>query len=182
MDAGLHMADVGLAVGGGRAVVKDVGGRGPPAPPRSFQRCGSLPRTSAVSFSRSTKFRFVETSLYMLMAAILSLVCVHRNRLKERKSLRPAQTGRRLGFAVTTHSGISNNTRPGNGGGPALLTGALPAKGNRLLGPRLGRDAECVSRAGSHQPPALWGALRRRLSPSWPLLPKYRKYSITTRG
>ena len=73
------MADVGLAVGGGGAVVKDVGGVALPLLHALFKNAVLFPELCRFLRSRSTKFRFVETSLYMLMAAILSLVCAHRN-------------------------------------------------------------------------------------------------------
>ena len=100
----------------------------------------------SVSCSRSTKLRFVETSLYKLMPNTLSLLCGIG---RKQKSLRPGQTGRKPGFRYTTHS-VSNNTRPGNGG---QAGGTYWEK--TPLGPRLGRDAAAPVCAGLHQPPAL---------------------------
>ena len=110
----------------------------------------------SVSCSRSTKFRFVETSLYILMAAILSLVCAHRNCLKKQKSPVPRKRDEGLASLITTHSGISNNTRPGNGGEPAVPTGEFP------LGSRLRRDAAHIP---SHQLPPTAGSLQQGTRP-----------------
>src|SRR5699024_11320787 len=81
----------------------------------------------------------------------------------KQKSLRPGQTGRKPGFRYTTHS-VSSNTRPGNGGDPARLTGSSTlrwARGSGGMRQRLPAPASTSRR--------LSAALSTlRLSPSWP--------------
>ena len=149
---GLQVADVGLAVGGGGAVVEDIGVVALALLHALFEDVVFFPEF----------FRFL-LPLHKIQVGGDFLVHAHGSHpfsglcspeLTEKiKKPRPAQTGRRLGFAYTTHSGISNNTRPGNGGVPAALTGGFAGKPCWARGS--GGMRHRVSRAGSHHPPAL---------------------------
>ena len=176
---GLQVADVGLAVGGGGAVVEDIGVVALALLHALFEDVVFFPEF----------FRFL-LPLHKIQVGGDFLVHAHGSHpfsglcspeLTEKiKKPRPAQTGRRLGFAYTTHSGISNNTRPGNGGVPAALTGGFAgkpcwARGSGGMRLRLFAPA-CTNRRLS----AAEGTLR--LSPSWPLLSFFVPHSTTWAG